>query len=70
MVKLSYLALVEEQASFTHADNLRSWADLLKQGYLWLVFDMNTGHLLVVGIGLLAMIVLTATSIAKAAEAR
>jgi ABC-type dipeptide/oligopeptide/nickel transport system permease subunit len=69
-VALSYLALVEDQSSFTHSDNLMSWADLLKQGYLWLALDMNTGHLLALGVGLLAMIVLTATSIAKAAEAR
>jgi len=69
-VALSYLALVEDQSSFTHSDNLMSWADLLKQGYLWLALDMNTGHLLGLGIGLLAMIVLTATSLSKAAEAR
>ena len=69
-VALSYLALIYDQSSFTHPDNLMSWADLLKQGYLWLALDMNTGHLLALGVGLLAMIVLTATSIAKAAEAR
>ena len=69
-VALSYLALVEDQSSFTHSDNLMSWADLLKQGYLWLALDMNTGHMLGLGIGLLALIVLTATSISKAAEAR
>ena len=69
-VALSYLALVEDQASFTHSDNLLSWADLLRQGYLWLALDMETGHLLTVGIGLLGLIVITAMSISKAAEAR
>ncbi len=69
-VALSYLAVVENQSSFTHADNLRSWADLLKEGYLWLALGMDTGHVLAVGLGLLGLIVLTATALSKAAEAR
>lgn len=69
-VALSYLAVVENQSSFTHSDNLRSWADLLKEGYLWLALGMDSAHVLAVGLGMLGLIVLTATSLTKAAEAR
>lgn len=69
-VALSYLAVVEDQSSFTHSDNLRSWADLLKEGYLWLALGMDTGHVLFAGLGLLGLIVLTATALSKASEAR
>ncbi len=69
-VALSYLAVVENQSSFTHSDNLRSWADLLKEGYLWLALGLDTGHVLFVGLGLLGLIVLTATALTKASEAR
>ncbi len=69
-VALSYLAVVEDQSSFTHSDNLRSWADLLKEGYLWLAVGMDSAHVLFVGLGLLTLVVLTATALSKAAEAR
>jgi len=69
-VALSYLAVVENQSSFTHSDNLRSWADLLKEGYLWLALGLDTGHVLFVGLGLLGLVVLTATALTKASEAR
>lgn len=69
-VALSYLAVVEDQSSFTHSDNLRSWADLLKEGYLWLALGIDSGHVLFVGLGLLGLVVLTATALGKAAEAR
>jgi len=71
-VALSYLALVEDQSSFTHVDDLFSWADVLKEGYTYIAFKgmMPTGHSLVLGICLLGLIVVTAMSISKAAEAR
>ena len=71
-VALSYLALVEEQSSFTHSDGVRSWADLLKEGYLFIAFNgsISTGHSLVLGIGLLGLVVVTAMAVGKAAEAR
>ena len=69
-VALSYLAVVEDQSSFTHSDNLRSWADLLKEGYLWLALGIDSSHVLFVGLGLLGLVVMTATAITKAAEAR
>lgn len=69
-VALSYLAGISSQPSFTHSEKLRSWADLLQEGYLWLAFDLNTGHTLSVGLGLLGLIVATAMSLSKAAEAR
>ena len=50
-VALSYLAVVQDQSSFTHSDSWRSWADLLKEGYLWLAImewmDLPTYFLLV-----------------------
>ena len=49
-VALSYLAVVEDQSSFTHSDNLRSWADL-KEGYLWLALGLDSGHVLFCGFG-------------------
>lgn len=71
-VALSYLALIEEQSSFTHVDSLFSWADILKEGYTFIAFKgmMPTGHSLALGIALLGLIVVTAMSISKAAEAR
>ena len=69
-VALSYLAVVEDQSSFTHSDNLRSWADLLKEGYLWLALGIDSAHVLFVGLGLLGLVVMTATALTKAAEAR
>ena len=69
-VALSYLAVVEDQASFTHPENLRSWADLLKEGYLWLALGLPTGHVLFVGLFMLGFIVVAAMSLSKAAEAR
>ena len=71
-VALSYLAVVQDQSSFTHSDNLRSWADLLKEGYLWLAVPGmdDSAHVLFVGLGMLGLVVLTATALSKAAEAR
>ena len=71
-VALSYLAVVQDQSSFTHSDNLRSWADLLKEGYLWLAIPGMDGsaHVLFVGLAMLGLVVLTATALSKAAEAR
>ena len=69
-VALSYLAVVESQPSFTHADNIHSWADLLKMGYSAVVVDEPSMHALVIGLGLIAFIVVTATSITNMARAR
>lgn len=71
-VALSYLAVVQDQSSFTHSDNLKSWADLLKEGYLWLAIPGMDGsaHVLFVGLAMLGLVVLTATALSKAAEAR
>ena len=44
---LSYLAVVEDQPSFTHADSLVSWADLLNLGYPALVLDVPTMNAIV-----------------------
>ena len=53
------------QSSFTHSDNLRSWADLLKEGYLWLALGLDSSHVLFVGLGLLGLVVLTALLLPK-----
>lgn len=70
-VALSYLAVKSERPSFTHPDSLRSWADLLDMGYIGLIVEgVPMLHALWLGLGLIAMVVLTATSIAKMVEAR
>lgn len=37
-IALSYLALQRSTQSFTHTENLYSWATLLYQGYSWMLF--------------------------------
>lgn len=69
-VALSYLAVVESQPSFTHADNIKSWAELLKMGYSAVVVDEPSLHALVFGLGLIAFVVVTASSISSMARAR
>lgn len=70
-IALSYLALAQDQPSFTHGDSLRSWADLLSLGYTWLVFDdIPTGHALSLGLGLIAAVAVAALSVSRAARAR
>ena len=69
-IALSYLAVAEEQPSFTHADSLVSWADLLNLGYPSLVLDVPTFHALVLGLGLIGMIAVLALSLGIAARAR
>ncbi len=69
-VGLSYLALAENQPSFTHPDTSRSWADLLYLGYPSVILDIPTGHALVLGLLLIAGIALMATTLTAAARAR
>ena len=70
-IALSYLALAQDQPSFTHADSLKSWADLLNLGYTRLVFaDIPTGHALGLGLGLIGMVALAALAVSRAARAR
>lgn len=69
-IALSYLALTEEQPSFTHSDSLKSWADLLNLGYPSLVVDVNSGHALVLGLALLGLVTLMSVSLGYAARAR
>ena len=70
-IALSYLALAQDQPSFTHADSLKSWADLLNIGYTWLIFDdVPTGHALALGVGLVAVVALMALAVGRAARAR
>jgi oligopeptide transport system permease protein len=69
-IALSYLALAENYPSFTHGDNLRSWADLLKLGYPSLIFDVGTLHALILGLGLVGLVALMAQAIGQAAKAR
>lgn len=67
---LSYLSLQENQPSFTHPDNLKSWADLLQMGYPSLVLDVPTGHALALGLGLAGLLTLIARVSTAAARAR
>lgn len=68
---LSYLAIQEDQSSFTHSDNVHSWADLLQMGYRRLVVpDEESGHALMLGILLIGMILLMSRMFTAAARAR
>ncbi|MEL6344527.1 MAG: hypothetical protein AAFV53_15530 [Myxococcota bacterium] len=69
-IALSYLALADDQPSFTHADSLKSWADLLYMGYRALVFDIPTMHALVLGMGLVGLVAIMTLAISRAARAR
>ena len=69
-ISLSYLAKVQDQSSFTHPDNLHSWAELLYQGYVGLVIDIDSLHILALGLVLIGLIVVMAFAFSRAAEAR
>lgn len=69
-IALSYLAVVEDQPSFTHADSLVSWADLLNLGYPALVLDVPTVHALVLGLVLIGVVAAVSLCIGVAARAR
>ena len=69
-IALSYLALAEDQPSFTHSDSLKSWADLLNLGYPSLVLDVPTTHALLLGLGLVAVVAVMALATGRAARAR
>jgi len=71
-IALSYLALIEDQPSFTHPDSSRSWAALLQDGYksLFIGEKFPSDHSLWLGLGLLALVGLMAASIGRMARAR
>lgn len=71
-IALSYLALSENQPSFTHGDNLMSWADLLKLGYPSMIpsLDYPSGHALGLALVLLGLIATMSIAVGHAARAR
>lgn len=69
-IALSYLATDEQQPSFTHADSVHSWAELLHMGYRSLIIDIPTGHALAAGLGLVALVTAMALLLSSAARAR
>ncbi len=69
-ISLSYLATANDDPSFTHADNVRSWADILHLGYRALAFDAPFVHALVVGLGLVALVAGTTLGLSRAARSR
>ncbi len=69
-VALSYLARAADRSSFTHPDDLRSIADLLRLGYPALVLGMPTLHALALGLGCIALTTVMALSLTRAARAR
>lgn len=69
-IALSYLAAQENQSSFTHADDTKSWAALLEIGYRCLVSDLHTEHALVLGLGLVGLVTAMSLLASSAARAR
>ena len=71
-IALSYLALAENQPSFTHADNLMSWADLLKLGYPSLIPSLgyDSGHALGLAVLLVGLVATMSIAIGRTARAR
>ena len=77
-VSLSYLAMVQDQPSFTHSESTHSWAELLYQGYIGLIIDpiaphgepVTTMHILGLGLFLIGLVVIGSFSLSRAAEAR
>lgn len=69
-IAFSYLALAEDQPSFTHSDSVKSWADLLNLGYPALVLDVPTMHALVLGLGLLGLVTAMTVAVGHAVRAR
>ena len=69
-IALSYLAMVEQQPAFTHADSSNSWARLLYEGYTWLVGHVPMGHAMVLGLVLVALVALMAQAFRLAARPR
>lgn len=67
---LSYLAVQDNQASFTHLDSLKSWADLLYMGYTAIGLGTSTWHALGLGLGLVALVTVIAKSSTTAVRAR
>lgn len=67
---LSYLAVQDSQSSFTHPDSLKSWADLLYMGYTSIGIGMPTGHALVLGLGLVALVTVMAKLTTTVVRAR
>ena len=68
-IALSYLALSDSQPSFTHNDSVRSWADILYLGYQ-VILDVETGHALALGLGLVGVVALMSLSVTWAVRAR
>ena len=69
-ISLSYLATSTDDPSFTHADSVRSWADILHLGYRALAFEAPFMHALFLGLGLVALVAGTTIGLGRAARAR
>jgi len=68
-IALSYLALRQNEPSFTHADSEFSWASLLYKGYTALL-GVPLLHALWLGLALVAAVAILAQSVRYAARAR
>ena len=69
---LSYLTASDASVhSLTHSDSMGSWADILVEGYKWVPpLSMDTGHALVLGLALIALVLGTARAAVYAGRAR
>jgi len=71
-IALSYLTASDPGVdALTHSDSMGSWADILVEGYRWLPpLSMDTGHALLLGLALIALVLGTARAAVFAGRAR
>lgn len=69
-IAMSYLAAARNEPSFTHGDNLHSWASLLYDGYTALVGGVPMYHALGLGLGLVFVVAFMAQAFRMSARAR
>jgi ABC-type dipeptide/oligopeptide/nickel transport system permease subunit len=69
---LSYLAADDNNVrAFTSSDGIRSWAHIFVEGYRWIPpLNMDTGHALLLGLALIALVLGTARAAVYAGRAR
>jgi len=69
-IALSYLATSDMRPSMTHSDASYSWAELLYQGYVWLIGAGPMWYAMLLGLVLVALVAVMAQAFRLGARAR